>query len=261
LEAVERAKAKYRVPDAGLALIDVAGGFAFRTAAPAARYLRRSHQEKPFKMGRAALETLAMIAYRQPVTKAQVDELRGVDSSGALKALLDKNLVRVLGKAEEVGRPLLYGTTKTFLEAFNLKVLADLPTLREYQELTSENQARVDAQAPIQALGRIRDLAKPGDRIVSQEVEEEGTAAMQELDKAVGEATSSGRAAEVVLAAGGKLPPGMDLDKITRPPPATAGDTDRGNAQAAEPGDEDEPLDEPQSSSDADEDAGKEEAE
>ncbi|MEW5849687.1 MAG: SMC-Scp complex subunit ScpB [Myxococcota bacterium] len=223
LETVlSRVQARY-AQGAGITLQEVANGYAFRTAPAAARYLQRANQEKPFKMGRAALETLAIVAYRQPVTKPQIDELRGVDSSGALKALLDRNLVKILGKAEEVGRPLLYGTSKTFLEAFNLKMLSDLPTLREYHELTAENQAKVDAQAPKQEIGRIRDLARPDARLVSEEVEQEGSQAMEELDRAIGDANVSTRTAEVLLKAGGKLPPGMKLEHITgTPQPAAA---------------------------------------
>lgn len=214
LVVLQRLALKYSGPQSGVVLQEVAGGYALRTSAETGKYLRRGEREKPFRMGRAALETLAIISYRQPVTKAQIDDLRGVDSSGAMKALLDKNLVRVLGKAEEVGRPLLYGTTKTFLEAFNLRVLSDLPTLREYQELSSENQAKVDALGTQQALGRIRDLAQPGARMVTEEAEKESGAAMEELERAMGDATSSTRTAEVVLKAGGKLPPGVDLARV-----------------------------------------------
>ncbi len=220
---LERLAAKYPT-HAGVTLQEVAGGWVLRTSPHAGRYLRRANHDKPFRMGRAAVETSAMIAYRQPVTKAQIDELRGVDSSGALKALLDKHLVRVLGKAEEVGRPLLYGTTKVFLEAFNLKMLSDLPTLREYQELSAENQAKVDAQAPVQQLGRIRDLAQKGARLVSEEAEQEGAGALEELDRALGDATNSTRSAEMLLKAGGKLPPGVSMEQVMRgkstPPPS-----------------------------------------
>ena len=234
LEAVvERVRHKYSGETAGVHMVDVAGGYALRTSATVGRFLLRGEGAKPFRMGRAALETLAIIAYRQPVTKAQIDELRGVDSSGALKALLDKSVVRILGKAEEVGRPLLYGTTRTFLEAFNLRVLSDLPTLREFQELSSENQAKVDALGTQEALGRIRDLAKPGARLVSAEAESESSAAMAELDRAVGTASSTGRVAEAILKAGGKLPPGVDLETIHRGP-ATPQEEDAEAAAAAE---------------------------
>src|SRR5262249_40363325 len=84
--------------------------------------------------------TLAIIAYRQPITRPEIDDIRGVDSTATLKLLIDRMLIRVLGKREEVGRPMLYGTTKEFLDFFSLGDLRELPTLREYSELTAESR-------------------------------------------------------------------------------------------------------------------------
>ena len=83
----------------------------------------------------AALETLAVVAYRQPLVKSEIDRIRGVDASGALKGLLDKKLVRIVGRKDVPGKPIIYGTTKKFLEVFNLKDLSELPTLRELKDL------------------------------------------------------------------------------------------------------------------------------
>jgi segregation and condensation protein B len=88
--------------------------------------------------------SLAVVAYRQPATKPDVDEIRGVDSGSAIKLLLDRNLVRVLGRKEEPGRPLLYGTTQAFLEFFGLASLSDLPSLREYTELTDDGKRQLE---------------------------------------------------------------------------------------------------------------------
>jgi hypothetical protein len=88
----------------------------------------------------AQLETLAIVAYRQPITRPEVDEIRGVDSSATLRLLMDRALIRILGKKEDVGRPILYGTTKEFLDFFSLGDLRELPTLREYSELTDESR-------------------------------------------------------------------------------------------------------------------------
>src|SRR5215813_12808600 len=96
------------------------------TASP--KHLRRFLKAKPQRLTRAALETLAIIAYRQPVTRAEVEDIRGVDSAAVIKALLERRLVRILGKKEEIGRPILYGTSREFLEFFGLKDLASLPT-------------------------------------------------------------------------------------------------------------------------------------
>ncbi|HEU0036927.1 MAG TPA: SMC-Scp complex subunit ScpB, partial [Kofleriaceae bacterium] len=95
---------------------------------------------RPVRLSRAQLETLAIVAYRQPITRPEVDEIRGVDSSATLRLLMDRSLIRILGKKEDVGRPILYGTTKEFLDFFSLGDLRELPTLREYSELTDESR-------------------------------------------------------------------------------------------------------------------------
>ena len=129
----------------GVQLHEVAGGFQFRTHPQNAAWVQKLLQQKPVRLSRALLETLAIVSYRQPITRPEIDEIRGVDSGGTLKTLMDRTLVRILGKKEEVGRPLLYGTTKEFLEFFSLRDLKDLPTLREYHELSEEHQAQVAA--------------------------------------------------------------------------------------------------------------------
>jgi segregation and condensation protein B len=131
--------------DRGVALYDVAGGYQFRTHPTNSEYVQRLIAGRPVRLSRAQLETLAIIAYRQPVTRPEIDEIRGVDSGSTLKVLLDRTLIRVLGKKEEPGRPLLYGTSKEFLEFFNLSELRDLPTLREFHELTDESLREVEA--------------------------------------------------------------------------------------------------------------------
>jgi len=122
----------------GFFLQEVAGGYQFRSRPEYAEWVRRLQKNRPFKFSRAALETLAIIAYRQPVTRAEVEYLRGVDSGGVVKTLLDKHLIRILGKKDIAGRPLLYGTTADFLQVFGLADLSSLPTLKEFSELTPE---------------------------------------------------------------------------------------------------------------------------
>lgn len=123
--------------EAGRAFVlsEVADGYQFRTRPEYADWLRRANRGRPFRFSRAALESLAIVAYRQPVTRAEVEYLRGVDSGGVLKTLLEKRLIRILGKKEIAGRPLIYGTSKEFLEFFGLRDLTGLPTLREFSEL------------------------------------------------------------------------------------------------------------------------------
>ncbi len=142
-QALTRLQADYE--PRGIQLAGVAGGFQLRTNPVNAPWVQRLLAQKPVRLTRAQLETLAIVGYRQPITRPEIDEIRGVDSGGTLKTLLDRALVRILGKKEEPGRPLLYGTTKEFLTFFNLRDLADLPTLREFHELSEEHQAQVAA--------------------------------------------------------------------------------------------------------------------
>ncbi len=124
----------------GIHLDEVAGGWTFRTSVQYAPFVRDLTKQKPVKLTRAQVEALAIIAYRQPITRPEIDEVRGVDSGPVLKVLLERDLVRILGKRDEPGRPLIYGTTPKFLEFFGLRSLKDLPTLREFTELTDESR-------------------------------------------------------------------------------------------------------------------------
>jgi segregation and condensation protein B len=126
--------------DRGIALQQVSGGYQFRTNTTYSAWVQQLVAGRPVRLSRAQLETLAIVAYRQPITRPEIDEIRGVDSSATLRLLLDRSLVRVLGKREEVGRPILYGTTSEFLDFFSLQDLRELPTLREYSELTAESR-------------------------------------------------------------------------------------------------------------------------
>lgn len=114
---------------------EVAGGYQIRTRPEFAGYVKQLHHERPARLSRAALETLAVIAYRQPVTRAEIEHVRGVDAGAVVRSLLDRKLVRIAGHRDVPGRPMLYGTTRRFLEVFGLERLDDLPTLREIEDL------------------------------------------------------------------------------------------------------------------------------
>lgn len=130
--------------DRGINLNEISGGFQFHTSPDNAEVIRSLTKVKPMKMSRPALETLAIVAYKQPCTRAEVEDVRRVDCGGTLKFLFEKELVRVLGRKEEPGRPIIYGTSSKFLELFNLKSLTDLPSLHEYTELWDEHKDLVD---------------------------------------------------------------------------------------------------------------------
>jgi len=119
----------------GFCLMEVAGGFQFRTRQDLAPWIRKLKAVRPAVLSPAALETLAVVAYRQPLVKSEIDRIRGVDASGALKGLLEKKLVRIVGRKDVPGKPIIYGTARKFLEVFNLRDLSELPTLRELKDL------------------------------------------------------------------------------------------------------------------------------
>lgn len=133
----------------GVHLAEVAGGWQFRTRPEFQQYVARHVKLKAAKFSQSSLETLAIVAYRQPVTRAEVEHLRGVDCGGVLKSLLEKRLVKILGKKDIPGRPLIYGTSKEFLEVFGLKDLKSLPTLREIQALDEAPQYERQEELPL----------------------------------------------------------------------------------------------------------------
>jgi segregation and condensation protein B len=137
----------------GIFLDEVAGGYQFRSRPENADYLRRLTRSKTVKFSQSALETLAIIAYRQPITRAEVEYLRGVDCGGVLKTLLEKKLLKILGKKDIPGKPLIYGTSRDFLELFNLKNLASLPTLKEIQDLAPANPFAEQPELPLEEKG------------------------------------------------------------------------------------------------------------
>jgi segregation and condensation protein B len=143
-EVLDELKAEFA--GRGIQLEEIAGGYAFRTNVAYAPFVRDLVGQKPVRLTRAQLETLAIVAYRQPITRPDIDDVRGVDCGPVLRTLLERDLVRILGKQEAAGRPLLYGTSTGFLELFGLKSLKDLPTLREFTELNEESKRTVERE-------------------------------------------------------------------------------------------------------------------
>ena len=164
-EAFRSLCADYDQRGGGFFLAEVAGGFQLRSRPEYNEYIKDLLQPNPPRLSKAALETLAIIAYKQPIIRADLEHLRGVDSGGVLRLLLKRKLIRVLGRKEIPGRPLIYATTKRFLEMFDLKDLKDLPTPREIEELGSE--ASDELAAAFEALslpedGPVQPEQEPG---------------------------------------------------------------------------------------------------
>lgn len=135
---VEALNERYAANGHGFRIEEIAGGFQLRTLPELAAHVQRLEPVPPLRMSRASLETLAIIAYKQPVTRAEIEHVRGVDAGPLLRSLLERRLVRIAGHREVPGRPILYATTPRFLEVFGLASLSDLPTLREIEELLRE---------------------------------------------------------------------------------------------------------------------------
>jgi segregation and condensation protein B len=138
--------AGYAASRRGFLLEEIAGGYQLRTPSEHAVYVRRLLSARPPRLSRPLLETLAIVAYRQPVTRPEIEQLRGVDSGGVLDTLVERNLIRIAGRKEAPGRPLMYTTTSDFLELFGLKDLESLPDLAEFRELEGLREPANTAQ-------------------------------------------------------------------------------------------------------------------
>jgi segregation and condensation protein B len=133
--ALDELEEEYRIRARGFVLSKVAGGYQFRTLPEAASWVLEMKRARPARLSRAALETLSIIAYNQPVTKARIEQIRGVESSATIKSLLERDLVLVIGRKEIPGRPLVYGTSKRFLETLGLPDISALPPLPDIEDI------------------------------------------------------------------------------------------------------------------------------
>lgn len=136
-------------------IVTVAGGYHFATTPEQGEYVQKLLKSKSRRrLSQAALETLAIISYRQPISKPEIESIRGVNSNEIVNTLIDKNLVAIVGRAEVVGKPLLYGTTPEFLRVFGLNTLTDLPKLREIEELLQQRQLAISFQTEEEAVSQ-----------------------------------------------------------------------------------------------------------
>ncbi|MEW6673783.1 MAG: SMC-Scp complex subunit ScpB [Thermodesulfobacteriota bacterium] len=168
--ALQALAEEYESRRGGFHLTEVAGGYQIRTRPEYNEWIKRLIQPNPPRMSKAALETLAIIAYKQPIIRTDVEHIRGVDCGGILRLLLERKFIRVLGRKEIPGRPLIYATTKQFLEVFDLKDLKDLPTPKE-----------------IEAFGRsLLDEAPPEDASESEQILESDLPPAEDAEDAGG---------------------------------------------------------------------------
>lgn len=168
-EVLRALQDEYAAEGRGLQVVEVAGGFQITTRADCAPWIRRLEKTKgAAKLSRSAMETLAIIAYKQPLVRTEIEQIRGVDTAGVLRTLLDRRLIRIVGRKDISGRPIMYGTTKQFLQAFGLKDLADLPALRDLKDLGESEGFLLAGGAPMNEPGE--EDGHPGSLEPAQEV-------------------------------------------------------------------------------------------
>ena len=134
-DIIDELKRDNRDQQRGFFLQEVAGGYQYRTRPHNAPWVKRIKKAKALRLTQSTLETLAIIAYKQPIIRAEVEQIRGVDSGGIIKNLLERNLIKIVGRKNIPGRPFMFGSTRKFLETFGLENLSDLPTLKEIDQL------------------------------------------------------------------------------------------------------------------------------
>jgi len=162
--------AEYSLPQRGITLVEVAEGYQFRTRPEYADWVKKLKKTKPFALSQPALETLAIIAYKQPIVRSEVERIRGVDAGGVLHTLLEKKLIKILGRKDVPGKPLVYGTSRRFLEMFGLKDLSSLPTLKDLALLGSPAGEEQLPFLPVEADREIPAAPAVGD-LIHQETE------------------------------------------------------------------------------------------
>lgn len=169
----------------GLSLQEIAHGYAFVTSPEQALVVKKIIVEKPLELTKAQMEVLSIVAYRQPITRVDIDEIRGVDSAFAVKRLMQIKLLKILGKLEGLGRPLLYGTTKRFLEFFSLNSLNDLPTLKQIESLGPPDDGQaVDLDSNQVSLKDLFQQSTHGS-MFSDDVQRMSDEALRSLDEAL----------------------------------------------------------------------------
>ena len=170
-QALGEMASDYAARNRGVLLEEVAGGYQLRTPPEHAHFVRSLLATRPPRLSRPFLETLSIIAYRQPITRPEIEQLRGVDSGAVLETLLERRLIRIAGRKEAPGRPMIYATTPEFLAVFGLKDLESLPDLKEFREI--ESAVAQATTGPVQGVETHPEDASPAERKESEDSAEE----------------------------------------------------------------------------------------
>jgi segregation and condensation protein B len=171
--------ADYQSRGSALEVREIGGGWQMATRPEFAPFIRRLFKDRlTYRLSQSALETLTIVAYKQPITRAEIEEIRGVEVAAVLDTLVDRKLVRIAGRKETIGRPLLYGTTQDFLRAFGLRKLEDLPALESLTPPSTEAVAQATAQA--EAVAQAAEAAS-GEGVVQDGAAAQAPAAESEI--------------------------------------------------------------------------------
>ena len=198
-ELIKELNEKYTKNDQAFEIWEIANGYQMRTRAEFSGYLQKLQKQRPLRLSTASLETLAIVAYKQPATRAEIEYVRGVDVGAVLKGLLERGLVKLAGHKDVPGRPMLYATTRRFLEVFGLDSLKNLPALRELEDLAREqgieNPDSTDAslEAELAEAGALDAASEE-----TETVDHGGETA--EAERASQEESEEGRGPEIVVA-------------------------------------------------------------
>ncbi|HIE65119.1 MAG: SMC-Scp complex subunit ScpB [Nitrospira sp.] len=164
LVVIETLQGEYDQSNRGIRLAEVAAGYQLVTRPEMAPWIKEMEKIRTAsRLSRPGLETLAIVAYKQPVTRGEIEMVRGVDAAGVLKTLMERKLIKIVGRKEAAGRPMMYGTTRQFLEYFGLASLSGLPTLKEFSEVaeaTGEGEVLLDSI--VHGNGNMTDHAEAG---------------------------------------------------------------------------------------------------
>jgi len=180
LKGIQQIQTDCREASRGVELVEVAGGYQYRTKPQWGEWVNRLKRVKALKLSQSALETLAIIAYRQPVIRPEIEQIRGVDSGWVVRTLMEKGLVKMMGRKDLPGRPMIYGTTKAFLELFGLNALTDLPNLKEVAPPGAEGE-------PTRAEGEENPPQPTPSPVEAALVEAEIEEVLEELESTEGE--------------------------------------------------------------------------
>lgn len=182
-EIIEEISRANRDQGRGFFLQEVAGGYQYRTRPNYAPWIKKIKKTKSFRLTQSTLETVAIIAYKQPIIRADVEKIRGVDSGGIIKNLLERNIIKIVGRKNIPGRPFLFSTTRKFLEVFGLEKLSELPTLKEFENLDESQLPTILRNKLSENMPKSPEIHNDDDDVQNETVTEEALSETEMIEE------------------------------------------------------------------------------